>query len=112
MPFFFPNQGYQRRWVPSRPSPLLLQTPLAVLADPPRCPDCLDHHKINTCGVFNLMQGGSVVSNSGSNAEESLGPEFFEDPDLDGMCGLPRESRETPRALIASETAVNVPPCL
>ena len=35
------------------PDPLPADWPLT--ADLPRCPDCLDHHKINTCVVLNLL---------------------------------------------------------
>ena len=70
------------------PDPHPADRPLT--ADPPRCPDCLDHHKINTCGVLNLLHSDPDDPDCGSEAEESVGPEFFKDPDLHGMAHVMR----------------------
>ena len=90
------------------PDPPPADRPLT--ADPPRCPDCLDHHKNNRCGVLNLLHSEPDDPGCGSEAEESVGPEFFEDPGLHGMAHVMRESPHAPHALIASVTSVNVPP--
>ena len=73
-------------------------------------PPCLDHHKINTCGNLNILQRDLDDSDCGCEAEESVGPQFFEDPDLHGMAHVMRESPHAPHTLIASVTPVNVPP--
>ena len=88
--------------------PLPADRPLA--ADPPRCPDCLDHHKINTCGILNPLHSDPDDADCGSEAEESVGPEFFKDPDLHGITHVMSEYPHTPHALIASVTWVNVCP--
>ena len=69
-----------------------------LTADPPRCPDCLDHHKVNTCGVLNLLHSDPDDPDCGSNAEQSVGPEVFKDPDLHGMAHVLRESPHAPQA--------------
>ena len=58
------------------PNPPPADLPLS--ADPPWCPDCLDHHKIETCGVLNILQSDPDDLGYGSEGEESVGPEFFE----------------------------------
>ena len=88
--------------------PLPADRPLT--ADPHRCPDCLDHHKINTCGMVNLLHSDPDDSDCGSEAEESVDPEFFKNSDLLGMAHVMGESAHAPHALIASVTSVNVPP--
>ena len=85
--------------------PLPADRPLT--ADPPQCPD---HQKINTCGVLNLLHSDPDDPDCGSEAEGSVGPEFFKDPDLHGMVHVMRESPHAPNALIASSPSVNVPP--
>ena len=92
------------------PDPPPADQPLT--APPPPCHDSLDHHKINTCGGLNLRHSDPDGPDCGSEAEESLGPEFFEDPDLHGMAHVMRESLHVPHALIASVTSVSLPtPC-
>ena len=90
------------------PDPLPADRPLT--ADPPRCPDCPDHHKINTCGVLILLHSDPDDPDCSSEAEESVGPELFRDPDLHGMAHVMRESPHAHHALIACVTLVNVPP--
>ena len=90
------------------PDPPLADRPLS--ADLPRCPNCLHHHKINTCGVLNILHSDLDDLDCGSEAEESLNPEFYEDPYLHGMAHVMRESPHAPHALIASVASVNVPP--
>ena len=51
------------------PDPLPADWPLT--ADPHWCPDYLDHHKINTCGVLNLLYSDPDDPDCGSEAEES-----------------------------------------
>ena len=79
-----------------------------LTADPPRCPDCLDHHKINTCGVLNLLHSDPDDPDCSSEAEESVSPEFFKDADLYGMAHVMRESPHAPHALIASVTPCSI----
>ena len=55
------------------PDPFPADRPLT--ADPPRCPDCLDHHTINMCGVLNLLHSDPDDPGCGSEADESMGPE-------------------------------------
>ena len=89
-----------------------LSADLPLTADPPWCPDHLDHHKINMCGVLNLLHSDPDSHDCGFEAEESVSPEFFKDPDLPGMAHVMRESHHAPQGLIASVTSVNVPsPC-
>ena len=83
-----------------------------VIADPPRCPDCLDHQKITTCGVLNLVHSNLFDPDFGSDAEELFSAELFEDSDLLGMAHVMRESPHASHALIPSVTWANVPqPC-
>ena len=49
------------------PDPLPADRPLT--ADPRGYPDCLDHHKINTCGVLNLLHSDPDDPDCGSEAE-------------------------------------------
>ena len=89
------------------PDPLSADWPLTE--DPSRCPDCLDHHRINTCGVLNLLHRDPDDADCGFESEESMGTEVFEDPDLHSMAHVMRKSPHAPDALIVSVTSVNVP---
>jgi transposase InsO family protein len=77
--------------------------------EPPGCPDCLEHHKINTCGVLGILNQDATESDCCSDMEESVGPDS-EDPDPYGLPTWVRESEHTPEALLAAVTSVNVPP--
>ena len=81
-----------------------------LTADPRRCPDCLYHNKINTCGVLFLLPSDPDGPDCGSEAVESSGPEFFEDTHLHGMAHVMRESPHAPHVLFALFTLVNVYP--
>ena len=65
---------------------------------------------MNTCGVLNLLHSDSDYPHCGCEAEESVRPEFFEDPNLHGMAHLMCRSPHVLHALIIAVTSVNVPP--
>ena len=60
--------------------------------------------------MLNFLHSDPDDLDCGSEAEESLGPEFFADPDLHGLAHVMRESFHAPHALIPSVTSVIVPP--
>ena len=62
------------------------------------------------CGALNNLRSDPSDPHFGSEAEESVGPDFYEDQDLHGMAHVMRESPHVPHTLLTSVTSVNVPP--
>ena len=83
-----------------------------LTAGPARCPDCLQTHNINRCGVLKFLHNDPDDAAYASKGDESMGPEFSQHPYLHGIVQVMRQPCHVHHALIASVTSVNVPrPC-